>query len=164
MDDKNEVPSAGVSVSATENGSLHAGGRLRAKERENMKKIIGLMALVAALGAFAISASGANAAEPTASSGATIAPVNTAQMSPLSLTQCSAGTVCAWSTNNFEGTFSWWAASDTGCHSHENNPKLRSGWNRTSHFVWYGTLGVPAGEGWTLNAGANPITGQVCWE
>jgi hypothetical protein len=124
-----------------------------------MQKIIGLITVLATLGAMAIFSSVAVAEEAAV----VVEPVNTAEMAPMSLSQCSQGTVCAWSTDNFEGNFSWWPGTPTGCKTHENNPKLRSGWNRTQHFVWYGTVGVPPGEGWTLNPGANPITGQVCW-
>lgn len=81
-----------------------------------------------------------------------------------SLSQCSAGTVCVWENNNFTGNFSQWPASSEGCHSHEGNPQLRSGWNRTNLKVRWGGSGLPGapGEEWQLLSG-NPITGEICW-
>jgi hypothetical protein len=76
------------------------------------------------------------------------------------MSQCAeGGRVCAWSGANYTGTFSWWAAN-TGCHNHEFNPFIRSGWNHTGHDVWYGsgTLGAGFAFAWAEPA----ITGAIC--
>jgi hypothetical protein len=90
--------------------------------------------------------------------------VSPSEMSTMSLSQCSANQVCAWANSDFTGNFSWWAASNTGCHNHAGNPSIRSGYNRTGYNVRYGggpTL--PPGYAFQLNPGENPITGQICW-
>jgi Peptidase inhibitor family I36 len=80
-----------------------------------------------------------------------------------SKSQCSANTVCAWENSNFTGNFSQWAASDTGCHNHAGNPKIRSGWNRTGVNVRFGGAGVlEPGKAFELLSG-DPITGEICW-
>jgi peptidase inhibitor family I36 len=77
-----------------------------------------------------------------------------------SSSQCSENTVCAWSQSGYEGTFSWWPASETGCHNHSGNPTIRSGWNRTGYMVRYGGGGsFPPGKRENLPA----ITGEICW-
>ena len=53
-----------------------------------------------------------------------IKPVSVGEMSTMSLSQCSANTVCAWANNDFTGNFSWWPASSTGCHNHSGNPSI----------------------------------------
>lgn len=76
--------------------------------------------------------------------------------------QCSGNTVCAWSRSGYEGQFSWWAPN-TGCHSHEGNPAIRSIWNNTNK-----TIEIPArfaigpGGAISLSAGENSITGLIC--
>jgi hypothetical protein len=93
-----------------------------------------------------------------------IEPISSGEMSTMSLSQCSANQVCAWANSDFTGNFSWWAASNTGCHNHAGNPYIRSGYNRTGYNVRYGggpTL--PPGYAFQLNPGENPITGQICW-
>jgi hypothetical protein len=90
--------------------------------------------------------------------------VSPSEMSTMSLSQCSANTVCAWANSDFTGNFSWWPASSTGCHNHSGNPSIRSGYNRTGYNVRYGggpTL--PPGYAFQLNPGENPITGEICW-
>jgi hypothetical protein len=80
------------------------------------------------------------------------------------LSQCPGNAVCAWSLNNYQGTFSWWPASDIGCHAHEYNPSIRSGFNNTSSWVRFGGVVTLAPySGFSLAAGANSIVGQICW-
>jgi hypothetical protein len=80
-----------------------------------------------------------------------------------SLSQCSAGTVCAWENSNFTGNFSQWSASETGCHNHAGNPKIRSGWNRTGVTVRYGGV-IELGPGLAFEKPTgNAITGEICW-
>jgi peptidase inhibitor family I36 len=81
-----------------------------------------------------------------------------------SLSQCPENAVCVWQNNDFTGEFSWWPASNEGCHNHASNPQLRSGWNRTSLKVRWGGSGLPGvpGELWQLLSG-NSITGEICW-
>lgn len=83
--------------------------------------------------------------------------------SPKALSQCPANAVCAWSQADFQGNFSFWSASDTGCKNHANNPNIRSGFNRTGFNVRFG--GGPTlspGTGFSLIQG-NPIIGLICW-
>jgi hypothetical protein len=108
----------------------------------------------------------AEEASPAAEEGSSyvIEPVSPSEMSPMSLAQCSANTVCAWANNDFTGNFSWWPASNTGCHNHASNPSIRSGYNRSGYNVRYGggpTL--PPGFAFQVNPGENPITGEICW-
>jgi hypothetical protein len=76
--------------------------------------------------------------------------------------QCTWGTVCAWSHLNFEGQFSWWWGSNTGCKAHEGNPNLRSFWNRTE---WWDQI---PGKGrsiapWEILYVEPAVTGVICW-
>ncbi len=136
-----------------------------------MRKLIGLMTLMAALAAFAVSASGAAAgevapAEPSVANGeVVIVPFLTieAGMSPLVKGECSEATVCAWQTNDYKGNFSYWPESQTYCHNHSENAYIRSGWNRTPHVVFYGAVEVPPHEGFYVRPEYNAITGEICW-
>jgi hypothetical protein len=122
-----------------------------------MRRLLGPLVLLSALGVLVLAA-------PAASAEIVIKPVTTSEMSPLSLSQCSSGTVCAWENSNFTGNFSQWPASNTGCHNHSGNPSIRSGWNRSPYNVRYGggpTL--PPGYAFEVNPGENPITGEICW-
>jgi hypothetical protein len=125
-----------------------------------MRRLIGLLALMAALGVFAVAASVASAEEP--SPGIVVEPAHTSEMSPLSLSQCSEHTMCAWENNDFTGNFSQWPESSTGCHNHSGNPKLRSAWNRTGYIVRFGSLFIDPGQTLRILEG-NPITGEICW-
>jgi Peptidase inhibitor family I36 len=78
------------------------------------------------------------------------------------LEQCSANTVCVWEGNDFDGNFSWWARSNTGCHNHEGNPNIRSAWNRTDYRVRLGGWGEIADD-IAIGLGSGSITGQICW-
>lgn len=75
--------------------------------------------------------------------------------------QCSANTVCLWANSDYTGNFSFWAASDRGCHNHEGNPNLRSVWNRTSNTIEIPGRGFRIGPngriGWSEAA-----TGVIC--
>lgn len=77
---------------------------------------------------------------------------------------CPANHVCAWEGYNYTGQLSYWAESNTGCHSHAENPKIRSLWNRSGYRVRYGGQGVfEPGAFASQNPGENPITGEICW-
>lgn len=76
------------------------------------------------------------------------------------LSQCPANAVCAWSLNNYQGNFSWWPAWDTGCHNHEYNPTIRSGFNNTGYWVRFGGVVTMAPYS---GFGASSIAGQICW-
>lgn len=78
--------------------------------------------------------------------------------------QCSSNTICAWSNSGYIGNFSFWNASDRGCHNHESNPRLRSVWNRTSNTISIPGKGLNIGPGGSisLEGGANEITGVIC--
>lgn len=78
-----------------------------------------------------------------------------------SQSQCPANAVCVWEGRNFDGNFSWWPAWDTGCHSHVNNPELRSIWNRSGYWVGFGSYAVQSGVATGLPSGY--VSGLVCW-
>lgn len=138
-----------------------------------MRKLIGLLALLGALGVLAAAASTASAYEVTLADGSTVViehvgtagPTIAGHVIPFAKSECSSGTVCMWSGSEFNGTFSQWAESSTGCHSHSGNPELRSGWNRNStDKVEVGGSGIilAPGETFQITSG-NPITGEICW-
>ena len=79
-----------------------------------------------------------------------------------SLEQCANGYVCVWELSNFSGAFSAWPASSTGCHSHINNPNIRSAWNRTGYYVRLGGWGT-IGPGSSIQLNSGWITGEICW-
>jgi hypothetical protein len=128
-----------------------------------MRKLTLVSALLIAVMALVISASAASAGEVLSGSqpgtNGVIVPI-----SPASESQCPEYyAVCAWSGNEWNGTFSWWESASTGCHSHASNPYLRSFWNDSSYTIrltGWGTLGphlgleLPAGEA---------VTGEICW-
>lgn len=89
-------------------------------------------------------------------------PSGTSGPTPDSLSQCSNNTVCVWEGRNFDGSFSWWPASDFGCHNHANNPLLRSIWNRTAYKVRFGgCCDIGPNVAFSLTSGY--ITGNICW-
>jgi hypothetical protein len=101
---------------------------------------------LSALAALALLAGALFVATPTASA---------------NLGQCSENTVCLWANEDYTGNFSFWAASDRGCHNHEGNPSLKSVWNRTSN-----TIEIP-GRGFRIAPGAHigwseAATGVIC--
>ncbi len=106
-----------------------------------MRKLIGLIALLAALGVFVVSASAASASK----------------------SQCLANEVCVWSGFSFTGQFSWWAESDKGCHNHSGNPKLRTVWNRTGYTIMAGGWENIGPNTWDERFGSDPLTGEICW-
>lgn len=74
---------------------------------------------------------------------------------------CSIGQVCAWS-GIFTGTLSWWPESNTGCHNHSGNPKLKSGFNGSSYRERVGGWGYVASHyAWESVGGV--VTGELCW-
>jgi Peptidase inhibitor family I36 len=81
------------------------------------------------------------------------------------ISQCSGETwVCAWSGENYEPRegFSHWPAN-SGCYEHPGNPRLRSVWNRTDHWIRVGGQGeVPPHERISFNPGWPAITGIIC--
>jgi hypothetical protein len=104
--------------------------------------------LLSALAAFAMLLGTLSVAAPKAAAG---------------LGQCPDNAVCVWQYADQTGNFSWWPASDTGCHDHVDNPNIRSAYNRTANYR------VSVGGGQTIDPGVvyireNPaITGQICW-
>jgi hypothetical protein len=123
-----------------------------------MKKAIGSAVAIAVLGVFVFSASVAWA---QGSEEAQAAAVDT-QLSPQALSECPSNAMCAWAGREFNSTFSWWAASETGCHNHAFNPELRSFWNRTGYTVTLEGIGVIyAGETKELASGAQSLA--ICW-
>jgi Peptidase inhibitor family I36 len=95
--------------------------------------------------------------------------LTSAHKASASLSQCGETAICVWENNNFTGNFSWWHSWEEGCHSHDNNPKIRSGEDRSTLNVRFGgqvtlePLVPPFYTTFQLAAGANPITGQICW-
>ena len=86
-----------------------------------------------------------------------------------SISECPESAVCVWENNNFTGKFSYWEAGNEGCHTHEFNPKIRSGDDRTTKNVRFGGWGTirplepPFKTTFQLAAGENPVTGEICW-
>ena len=133
-----------------------------------MRKLIGLLALLGALGVSAAAASVASAEEVTLANGATAviesASSSSSHITPFAKTECMSAEVCVWSGSEFNGTFSEWGESETGCHSHTNNPELRSGWNRTSINVEVGGTGITLSSNQTFQiTSGSPVTGQICF-
>ena len=118
-------------------------------------------------------AEGSPAAAEASPEGVTVAPGGesessavTGEVAPLSKSQCPAGYMCVWSGRNWEGNFSAWPESNTGCHSHSENSSIRSWWNRTGYTVRLGGWGTsgPHSEPETfVLESTNPITGEICW-
>jgi len=107
-----------------------------------MRKLISLVAVVAAFGLLGVSASGATAANPFENG-------------------CKEGLVCIWSEANYKGQLSWWSEGDTGCKNHENNLWFRSFFNATSHDnVTFGGAGTYKPHSGNPNPGA--FDGLVC--
>jgi hypothetical protein len=78
------------------------------------------------------------------------------------LGQCPANAVCIWQNSDATGNFSWWPASNTGCHDHINNPRIRTAFNNTANYR------VRVGGAATIDPGVvyvneSGITGQICW-
>jgi hypothetical protein len=134
-----------------------------------MRRLIGLTAL-AVLGVFAISAPIASAEGVLPANGSTPAlgkPIPLSEMESASVPQeqeCGAfGLMCAWAGSEWNGQFSWWNNSDTGCHAHAANPKLRSFWNSTPYTVRLGGWGnLGPGLGLQMRAG-DFVVGEICW-
>jgi hypothetical protein len=120
-------------------------------------KVLGL--LIAALAISALAVVPAMAAEGSPEAGSPTAP---SKLGPAAQSECPENAVCAWSGKEFNGTFSWWPASNTGCHSHAGNPNLRSFWNRTGYWVRLGGWGnlEPHQTLWFFEGS---ITGEICW-
>jgi hypothetical protein len=79
------------------------------------------------------------------------------------LGQCPENAVCVWQFSDATGDFSWWPASDTGCHAHANNPNIRAAWNRTAN-AWVNVGGAQTIAPNVVYSRENPpITGQICW-
>lgn len=125
-----------------------------------MQRLMGLLVTIAVLGALAIAAPLATASEPQVFSEGEVASV----ASEAEVDYCySNHLMCAWQGSEFGGQWSWWNASDTGCHNHANNPKLRSFVNATPYTVRIGGWGNLA-PGYGLQMPVNdPITGLLCW-
>lgn len=130
-----------------------------------MRKLFGFTALLAALGALAVSNSTAAEQTPPASEQGTppsAQPV-TPGPTPASIGQCQVGWYCAWSGNNFTGNFSAWATA--GCQNHVNNPNIRSGYNHgTGAGAQYGgQVYLFNNSSFSQTPSGNPITGLICW-
>lgn len=84
------------------------------------------------------------------------------EVSPMSLSECANGKVCAWKQYGFAGQFSWWPASPTGCKDHANNNPVRSGYNGSSYNKRIGGWGtIPPYYAWESVGGA--VYGELCW-
>lgn len=145
-----------------------------------MKKLVGLLTLLAAMGVLAVAATGANAEgeavveqveiepgvfEATLENGGTLvyAPNGSGEEAQQRVkSDCSNGTVCMWSGETFGGNFSWWSEFPKGCKTHENNPNLHSGTNLTGSTVTVGGTGIYLWyTGWFTSGPA--VTGKICW-
>jgi len=117
-----------------------------------MRKLASLLALLATLGLVSVSASGAEAEESS------LPPTEAA---PASMAECPSNAVCVWSGQDFNGFFSWWSASETGCHNHADNPLIGSAWNRSGYRVRLGGWGYLASGRSEPNLGQ--VNGAICW-
>ncbi|MGA9284020.1 MAG: peptidase inhibitor family I36 protein [Solirubrobacteraceae bacterium] len=108
-----------------------------------MRKLVGLMTVVTALGLLGVSASGADAANPFENG-------------------CKEGLVCIWSEANYKGQLSWWSEGEPdSCKAHEKNLWFRSFFNATSHdVVTFGGAGKYNPHSGNPNPGA--LDGLVC--
>jgi hypothetical protein len=144
-----------------------------------MKKPVGLLTLLAALGVLAVAATGASAEgeavvevvplgngvfEGTMENGGTImyAPDGEEEAQQRVKSDCSNFTVCMWSGETFGGNFSWWPEFPKGCKTHENNPNLHSGTNLTGSQVQVGGTGIYLNYGGWFSSGP-AVTGKICW-
>jgi hypothetical protein len=80
-----------------------------------------------------------------------------------SMSECPANSVCIWQNSNFSGALSIWSGEETGCHTHEANPNIRSGENRSKHAVRFGGVIELEPGLWFEKSGGNAITGEICW-
>lgn len=133
-----------------------------------MRKLLGLMAVVAALGLLGTSASGAEAevlpaeaaANPAVPASGTMNVGVQPNASPFE-GGCHEGLVCIWSQAHYSGQLSWWSEANTGCKNHETNPWFRSFFNATSHDgVRFGGAGTYAPHSGNANPGS--FNGLVC--
>jgi hypothetical protein len=84
------------------------------------------------------------------------------EVSPMSLSDCAVGKVCAWSAYGWVGQFSWWPASPYGCVNHANNNPVRSGYNGSGYNERIGGWGtIPPHYTWESAGGA--VYGELCW-
>jgi hypothetical protein len=84
------------------------------------------------------------------------------EVSPMSLSECAVGKVCAWSGYGWVGQFSWWPASPYGCVAHANNNPVRSGYNGSSYNERIGGWGtIPPHYAWESVGGV--VYGELCW-
>jgi hypothetical protein len=145
-----------------------------------MKKLVGLLTLLAALGVFAVATTGASAEgeavvevvplgngvfEGTMENGGTIvyAPDGEEEKAQQrEKSDCSNFTVCMWSGETFGGNFSWWPEFPKGCKTHEGNPNLHSGLNLTGSTVVIGGTGIELNYGGWFKSGP-AVTGKICW-
>lgn len=138
-----------------------------------MRKLMRLMALLGVLGVFSVAAPIAAAEEappgasPIAEEATSIVELpipGPGEMAPMDQIDCPANAMCVWQSRNYDGNFSWWPESNTGCHPHPGNPEIRSGWNRTAYRVRLGGAGyVQAGHPFFVPEGQGPIYGEICW-
>jgi hypothetical protein len=105
-----------------------------------MRKLVLICAMVV-VGVLAFSASGASA----------------------SWSQCPENAGCVWSGYNGEGQISWWYPELNACHAHNNNPQIRSWWNRTDYYMHMGIGIAQPHSSASLNPAYNPFTGEVCF-
>lgn len=77
--------------------------------------------------------------------------------------QCPYNSMCIWSGTYYSGQFSYWPASDTGCHTHVGNPNIRSAFNRMNSYTvrvgGWGQIGALSGQPFY----PQNVTGDVCW-
>jgi Peptidase inhibitor family I36 len=116
--------------------------------RQTLSVLLERKTLLAALAALALVASALFIAASQASA---------------SLGQCLENQVCVWQTKNFEGKFSHWSGSETGCKAHLENLEIRSGWNNTGFNVRFGGKFTLGGGGKFELGSGEVITGQICW-
>jgi hypothetical protein len=123
--------------------------------------VVGVAPAMAAEGPLGSEESGTLTITPIAPGDLGTAGTGAAVMPAAAAINCSTGQVCAWAQYGAGGQESVWAASNTGCHNHENNAPLRSGYNGSPYTERVGGYGnVPRESYWEASG---PVYGELCW-
>lgn len=121
-----------------------------------MRKLIAVLAVVAAFGLLGVSASGAAALPAEGTMNVGVIPATTPAEGG-----CPDNYVCIWTGANFSGQLSYWAESNTGCKTHDAFHTFYSLANRTQFDgVIFGSAGLYLPK--TNNPTPGATTGNVC--
>jgi hypothetical protein len=126
-----------------------------------MRKLMGIIAVLAAVGLLAIPASGA-AAQSAIPAGAVEGTVNVGAQPNSNPFEggCKEYYVCIWTGSNYSGQLSYWYYENYGCKTHEAFHTFYSFFNAGGRWVIFGTAGEYSGHSGNPTPGAT--TGNVC--